>query len=105
MNARLRLFLSIIGLWLLSGQSWAECEAQSGFERGLVGESPGQQCDQRDYHMAFALGRQIHGLRLEQAELSAADAPEQVARLRVIDRELSQLEGLARVQGLLAADP
>lgn len=105
MNSRALALLSIIGLWLVSGPALAECEPQSGFDRGLVGESAAQQCEQRDYRMAFELGRQIHGLRREQAELSAADGPDQAARLRVIARELSQLEGLARVQRLLEAGP
>lgn len=101
----------LLGALLLSTSIEADCAAQSGFELGLLGEPAASGCEQTDYGAAFSLGRQIGLLRSEQAELSASAGTEgeaaarQAARLRVIERELAQLEGLARIQGLLETGP
>ncbi len=84
----------------------AQCTPHRLFDLGLTAEPFPANCAGREGRMAFELGRQIHTLREEQEALGEADPqPARDARLRVIERELAQLEGLARIQGLLAADP
>lgn len=96
---------------LFAGAALADCTPQAGFELALLGKDAAIACEQPDYRMAFGLGRQIGMLRAEQSELEeipeaeAADSTARTARLRVIERELAQLEGLARIQGLLDAGP
>ncbi len=105
MSSRPSRWLLVTALWLSSTQAAAQCEPQSGFDLGLAGESVAEQCKQHAYRMAFELGRQIRALRQERSDLSRAGGTNHVARLQVIDRELSQLEGLARIQGLPETDP
>lgn len=103
----LQSFLLILALLPAATSARSDCAPQSGFELALLGKPAAHGCEQPDYRMAFGLGRQIGMLRAEQSELSEmpdTDEKDAAARLRVIERELSQLEGLARIHGLLDAD-
>ncbi len=103
-------FSLTMALLMVATSARADCAPQSGFELARLGEPAAIECEQSEYRMAFGLGRQINMLRAEQSELSdmsdtdTKDAAARAARLRVIERELSQLEGLARIHGLLGAD-
>ena len=89
------------------------CSVQEGFNLGLAGEEKPQECNDRSYRIDFELGRNIRQLRSERAELESAllrRAEESTGktsqrqtnrRLQVVVRELNQLEGLARIRGLL----
>ena len=88
------------------------CRPQAGFERALTGQQEQTRpCQDRAFRIDFELGRNLRRLRQEQVELQArrasASAPDsrdvrqQRRRQQVIDRELNQLEGLARIRGLL----
>lgn len=82
------------------------CQPQAGFQRGLSGQDEAGPCTDRAFRIEFELGRQIRLLRAERSRLSRARPEELDAmRLRVVERELSQIEGLARIRGLLPADP
>lgn len=97
--------------------SWADglldyCQARAGFERALAGADELGPCQDRLFRVDFELGRQLRELRQERQMLrtsvqTQADAGTEAAalRLRVLERELSELEGLARIRGLLPADP
>ncbi len=91
-------------------QAW--CQPEAGFQRALAGEEQVGPCQGRDFRVDFELGRNLRNLREERAALqqALADVAEpatiqaQRARLRVLERELQQVEGLARIRGLLPLD-
>lgn len=86
------------------------CRPEAGFRRALAGEEDPGACQDRDFRIDFELGRNLKTLREEQAALRSALAASETdpatsrahhARLQVIERELQQIEGLARIRGLL----
>lgn len=87
------------------------CEPRAGFERALRGQDEAGACSSREFRIDFELGRNIRTLRAEHQDLMEAaqdqsdPAEPPSMRLRVIERELSQLEGVARIRGLLPAVP
>ncbi len=86
----------------------ANCDPRAGFLRALDGAQDLGPCTDRHFRVDFELGRNLRNLRQERAALlEAAATDEQAAtrnRLRIVERELEQVEGLARIRGLLAAD-
>lgn len=86
----------------------ADCDPRAGFLRALDGAQDLGPCTDRHFRVDFELGRNLRNLRQERdALLEAAETDQQTAtrnRLRIVERELEQVEGLARIRGLLAAD-
>lgn len=89
-----------------------DCRPQAGFERALAGQEAMSSCETRAYRIDFELGRNLRRLQQEQAELQdalgepvTAQARHLKRRLQVVERELEQLEGLARIRGLLPPQP
>jgi hypothetical protein len=85
-----------------------DCQPKTGFELALSGQAETPSCEGRTYRIDFELGRNLRLLRQEQTDLEAAPGDLAAAenrgrklRLQVIARELEQLEGLARIRGLL----
>ena len=91
----------------------AQCQSDHAFSAGLVGKDINASCDERNYRIDYELGRQLRLLRAEKNELEATlkkDLSEDVGRLTRIDlqrldRELAEIEGVARVRGLLPLRP
>lgn len=103
----------VIALLLPVSTAFAiDCQPQAGFERALAGQEQTPSCEDRAYRIDFELGRNLRLLRQEQAELKdalgapvTAQARHLKRRLQVVERELEQLEGLARIRGLLPPEP
>jgi hypothetical protein len=90
---------------LIGCQAAPDCAPKSGFELGRAGQSIASNCEAADYRDAWQLGQTLHELESEyralgerQDELDAAER----MRMRVIEREIPELEGLARIQQWLA---
>ena len=79
------------------------CEAVSGFELGRGGEGSPAACDGQEYAEAWRLGQTRGTLESEVRTLEVLDSPTaaQRQRLRVLQREIPELETLARLQGVL----
>ena len=86
------------------------CDPEIGFRRALAGSDEPGTCRDRDFRISFELGRNLKILRQERAALESAltatnpdpaSARTQQSRLQVIERELQQIEGMARIRGLL----
>lgn len=89
---------------LLGCQTAPDCSPPAGFELGRDGQPAETGCEAADYQNARQLGLMLHELEGEYAELSEREDELNAAermRLRVIEREIPELEGLARVQRLL----
>ncbi|TVS12694.1 MAG: DUF2799 domain-containing protein [Wenzhouxiangella sp.] len=81
------------------------CRPQAGFDRALGGQEDLGPCETREFRIEFQLGRQIRLLRAERNALAEASAEAlDPMRLRIVERELSQIEGVARIRSLLPAD-
>lgn len=103
MNRLIAIF-AVAGLLLTACSVEPECVAQEGFERGRAQIEPPPQCHERDYAEAWQLGQALGQLESERDELLAReDELEAVerARLRVLQRDIPELETLARIQGLM----
>ena len=102
-----------LALVLASSASSGDCLPEQAFNLGLEGAQKPATCSQRAYRIDFELGRNIRALREEQTRLRAALPAEdeetvrqQIGRrLQTVERELNQLEGLARIRGLLPSKP
>ncbi|MEE4638013.1 MAG: hypothetical protein V2J42_04680 [Wenzhouxiangella sp.] len=100
----------IIALLLPAGAALGtDCQPQAGFDLALAGQAETPPCEGRAYRIDFELGRNLRLLQQERADLVAAlekadseDSDRRKLRLQVLERELQQLEGLARIRGLLA---
>lgn len=96
--------LAVASLLLGACTSEPECLAEEGFELGRADTEPPPLCQDRDYAEAWQLGRTLGELEDERDELRARvdelDAVEQ-ARLRVLQRDIPELETLARIQGFM----
>jgi len=81
-----------------------ECVAEQGFELGRAGTEPPALCHESEYAEAWQLGHTLGELENERDELQAReedlDAVER-ARLRVLQRDIPELETLARIQDLM----
>lgn len=90
-----------------------DCVPSHGFQLGLAGADRPEACSQRAYRIDFELGRTIRRLRDEQSALQEnlkAQHDESMRRqisrrLQTIERELHQLEGLARIRDLSPRQP
>lgn len=90
---------------LVACQSTPDCSPPGGFELGRDGQSAPERCEAAEYRDAWQLGQTLHELESEYASLNERrdelDAAGRM-RMRVIEREIPELEGLARIQRLLA---
>lgn len=88
------------------GAQEPDCSPQAGFELGQSGEPPAEACDDRQYRESWQLGETLGELQRERDDLLARDDDldtlEQM-RLRVLSREIPELETLARLRGFLPA--
>jgi hypothetical protein len=99
------LAITALALGLLAGcQSAPDCSPQRGFELGRSDRPAVDACQDAAYQGAWRLGQTLHELDTERANLMARqedlDAGERM-RLRVIERDIPELEGLARIQRLM----
>ena len=85
-----------------------DCRQETGFEAGLAGQTAPTHCENEDYLEAHRLGfalAEMYGEReqllAQEGDLDGADR----ARLRVLERDIPELETLARMQGLLPPSP
>ena len=107
------LLLTLAGLAHAVGDSEnpdapADCDPRAGFLRALDGAQDLGPCTERHFRVDFELGRNLRNLRQERDTLLEADASDKDTatrkRLRVVERELEQVEGLARIRGLLSGE-
>ena len=100
-------------------QAWQDelvesCQPQTGFDRGYQGQPQLQACTQENHQSAHRLGQLLFELEAEKAELEQqiADHPTEQRddaaaltamrnRLIVIERDLPEVETLARLEGFL----
>lgn len=89
---------------LVACQTTPDCNPERGFELGHSDQPAVAACDAAAYQGAWRLGQTLHELETERERLLArgdeADAGERM-RLRALERDILELEGLARIQRLL----
>jgi hypothetical protein len=82
-----------------------ECVDTEGFERGRDGIEPPPLCHESAYAEAWQLGQALGELGRERDALKEReddlDAVER-ARLRVLERDIPELQTLARIQGYMS---
>jgi hypothetical protein len=83
-----------------------DCSPISGFELGRSGSEPAMSCDGERYAEGWRLGQTLGTLETEFRSLQALAAPDpaQRQRLRVLQREIPELETLARLEGWLPTE-
>lgn len=100
-----RLVVTFVSIGLLSAcASTPDCDPVSGFETGRNQQAAVSACDQPAYGEAWRLGRTLGELEREQSDLEARSSSlttTERARLRILARDIPELETLARIQGLL----
>ena len=84
-----------------------DCRPISAFELGRGGDGRPSACSGDAYGQAWRLGETLGTLEAEFRALQTLDAPDaaQRQRLRVLQREIPELETLARLEGWLADGP
>ena len=95
-----------IALCLSACVSSPDCAPISGFEQGRSGAAMEVACEQAIYGEAWRLGQTLGTLEEELRQLEALNAPSpaQRQRSRVLQREIPELETLARLEGWLPAE-
>ena len=105
MNRSLIALIAAAGLLLGGCSTEPECVDTEGFERGRDGIDPPPLCHEREYAEAWQLGQALGELERERDALmereADLDAVER-ARLRVLERDIPELQTLARIQGYMA---
>ena len=106
MKNRNFLLLAAAGLFLSACSQHEEpaCEPDAAFNLGRAAEAPPPQCQERTYSEAWQLGQTLGELERERDELAARSSDLEAAermRLRVLERDIPELETLARIQGLM----
>ncbi|TVQ41794.1 MAG: hypothetical protein EA370_01055 [Wenzhouxiangella sp.] len=108
-NRSLLLFLLLLAATSLfvaacSQQTEAPCEPEQAFELGRSDQTPPPHCHERAYSEAWQLGQTLGEMERERDALAARaddlDAADRM-RLRVLQRDIPELETLARIQGLM----
>ncbi|MFW5927489.1 MAG: hypothetical protein ACOCSR_05495 [Wenzhouxiangella sp.] len=89
-----------------------DCSPRAGFSAALSGERSEPACREDDYGRAYRLGHTLSEMRAERdalrAEIDELDddsgrkAARLRARLRVLERDIPEIEALARLDGLMA---
>lgn len=92
----------------------AFCDPEAAFDRAMAGSAQPPACERPAYLRNHQLGANLHALRDEKKTIeddlargeADSTAPQQLQtwrmRLRVLEREVSELETLARMRGLMA---
>lgn len=82
-----------------------DCSPTTGFEIGLAGDEAPAHCSEQAVQESYRLGHELGRMRRERDALRARseslDAGER-ARLRSLERDIPELETLARLEGLMA---
>jgi hypothetical protein len=102
-----RSFIFIVLAFQLAGcASSPDCAPISAFELGRNGEVSEARCADERYAEAWRLGQTLGDLESELRELGAAGTLDasQRQRLRILQREIPELETLARLEGWLPAE-
>jgi hypothetical protein len=106
---RLILFAALPLVLLNACTSQPDCTPTQGFEHGRIGQEPPPLCQERDYAEAWQLGQTLGELEAERDALLEREhelEPIERSRLRVLTRDIPELETLARIEGYLpAAEP
>lgn len=80
------------------------CQAEDAFLLGRADEPAPTACEERDYANAWQLGHTLGEMERERDELAAREEELDAAnrmRLRVLQRDIPELETLARIHGLM----
>ncbi len=80
-----------------------QCEPESAFLLGRADEPAPAECEDRTYTDAWQLGQTLGEMERERDQLAAQEEELDAAgrmRLRVLQRDIPELETLARIQGL-----
>lgn len=100
-----RLLVTVVFIGLLSACAGTpDCDPDRGFEAGRNQQAAVPACDQSAYGEAWRLGSTLGELEREQSDLEARGSSlttAERARLRILTRDIPELETLARIQGLL----
>jgi len=94
-----------IALSLSACATRPDCRPVSGFDLGRSGEGTESICESDRYGEAWRLGQTLGELEAEFRDLNALATPDgaQRQRLRVLQRDIPELETLARLEGWLPA--
>jgi hypothetical protein len=80
-----------------------DCQPANGFDLGRGGQDLPRACDSERYGEAWRLGQTLGALESELRDLTAlaSPGPAQRQRIRVLQRDIPELETLARLEGWL----
>ncbi|QOC21866.1 hypothetical protein IC757_12625 [Wenzhouxiangella sp. AB-CW3] len=100
-----RSLLWLAPLYLLAACATSpDCSPQGGFAQALADQTTHPDCRSEQYEEAFRLGEALSLKRREKSQLlereDSLDSAER-ARLRSLERDIPELETLARMQGYL----
>ncbi len=89
-----------------------DCSAATAFETGLNADPADEACEvdgyHDDYQEAYRIGQTLGEMRSERDSLlkrEQALKPTERMRLRVLERDIPEVETLARIQGLMDPAP
>ena len=101
--------LAIAAVLIVAGcATTPDCRQETGFEAGLADQPANTSCENEDYLEAHRIGSALEQMYREREQLQSGQADLDAAgraRLRVLERDIPELETLARMQGLLPASP
>jgi hypothetical protein len=87
-----------------SGSGVPDCSGQTGFDLGKNSIEPPGECQEAAFTGAWHLGQSLAELESEREELRARQADLDTTermRLRVLERDIPELETLARIHGFI----
>ena len=104
-----RITLPIAATLLIAGcATEPDCSAATGFKTGLNADPADTACEGDDYHEAYRIGQTLGEMRSERDSLLEREEalnPTERMRLRVLERDIPEVETLARMQGLMDPAP
>ena len=100
-----RITLLAVASWIAVGcTSPPDCSPEGGFNTGLKAETAERDCTGEDYLEAYRIGQTLGEMRGERDSLIEREEtlnPTERMRLRVLERDIPEVETLARIQGLM----
>ena len=81
-----------------------DCSPEGGFSTGLKADPAEPACEGDDYLEAYRIGQTLGEMRSERNSLIEREEslnPTERMRLRVLERDIPEVETLARIQGLM----
>lgn len=99
------LFACVLAAGLAACATTPDCSPNAGFDTGLAGNEPPAHCSEEDFREGYRLGRVLGRMHRERDALRArADSLDAVERahLRSLERDIPEIETLARLEGLMA---